>query len=147
MVLAGYLSIVWPWDFYFNMKKSIRYNHSAPQFLVQDVSKSVEFYTKILDFGIDYLSGSPLNYAVVVRNEVYIHLCHHSVLEYIIGPGCAFISVSGVDDIWENIQDKNVQIISPISNQDFGSGVHFRIFSIFDLDKNVLRIGEKIQSE
>jgi predicted enzyme related to lactoylglutathione lyase len=127
------------------MKNSVRYNHSAPQFVVKDVSKSIDFYSGILGFEIDYLSGSPPSYAVVFRDEVFIHLCHQSVLNYIIGPGCAFVSVSGVDEIWKNIQDNNIDIISPISNKDFGSGVYFRVFTIYDLDKNVLRIGEKIQ--
>ena len=132
-------------DYFNNMKHSTRYNHSAPQFVVKNVSKSIEFYTKALDFEIDYLTGSPPSYAVVSRDEVYIHLCHQSVLDYILGPGCIFVSVTGVNEIWQNIQDNNIEIISTISDQDFGSGVHFRIFTIFDLDKNVLRIGEKIQ--
>ena len=132
-------------DYFNNMKHSTRYNHSAPQFVVKNVSKSIEFYTKALDFEIDYLSGSPPSYAAVSRDEVYIHLCHQSVLDYILGPGCIFVSVTGVNEIWQNIQDKDIEIISPISNQDFGSGVHFRIFIIYDPDKNVLRIGEKIQ--
>ena len=125
----------------------MRYNHSASQFAVKNVTKSIEFYSEILSFGIDYVSGSPPGYAVVYRDEVYIHLCNLSIPEYRIGPGCTFISVSGVDKIWENIQDKDIEIISPISNRDFGSGVLFRIFEICDLDKNVLRIGEKIRNK
>jgi predicted enzyme related to lactoylglutathione lyase len=128
------------------MRDSIRFNHSAAQFVVQDVAKSVDFYSEILDFDIDYISGSPPHYAVVFRDDVYIHLCVQDVQNFKIGPGCAFVAVDGVDEFWENIQHKNVEIIFPLANQDYGSAVHFRVFVIYDLDKNVLRIGEKIQT-
>ena len=54
------------------MKPSISYNHIAPQFSVKNVEDSINFYSQILGFGVDYLSGSQPNYAVVFRDEVYI---------------------------------------------------------------------------
>lgn len=128
------------------MRSHIRYNHIAPQFIVKDIAKSVEFYSEILGFGVDYLSGSPPNYAVVFRDEVYIHLCIEKVLGYDIGPGGAFIVVNGIDEIWKNIQNKNIEIVSPLANRDYGFNVHFKVFTICDLDQNVLRIGEKVQT-
>lgn len=128
------------------MRSHIRYNHIAPQFIVKDIAKSVEFYSELLGFGVDYLSGSPPNYAVVFRDEVYIHLCIEKASGYKIGPGGAFIVVNGVDEIWKNIQNKNIEIISPLANQDYGVNVHFKVFTIYDLDQNVLRIGEKIKT-
>jgi catechol 2,3-dioxygenase-like lactoylglutathione lyase family enzyme len=128
------------------LKDPIRYNHAAPQFVVRDVAKSIDYYTEILGFSVDYLSGSPPGYVVIVRDEVYIHLCIQEVQDFRIGPGCAFVSVDNVDEIWKNIQDKDVDIIMPLAHQDYGFAVHFRVFTMYDLDKNVLRIGEKIQT-
>ena len=126
------------------MKPSICYNHNAPQFAVINVTDSINFYSEILGFKVDYLSGSPPNYAVVFRDEVYIHLCLKETQNYNIGPGSVFIVVNGIEKIWEKIQNNHVEIISPLANKDYGSGVKFRVFTIYDLDKNVLRIGEKI---
>jgi len=98
-----------------------------------------------LGFSIDYLSGSPPSYEVVYRDDVYIQLSLQETPGFELGPGCAFISVTGVEEIWERVQKNNVDIIIPLANQDYGSAVHFRVFTIYDLDKNVLRICKQIQ--
>jgi predicted enzyme related to lactoylglutathione lyase len=126
------------------MKPSISYNHIAPQFVVKNVEDSINFYSQILGFKVDYLSGSPPNYAVVFRNEVYIHLCVKEQQDYTVGPGSVFMVVNGIEKIWENIQNSNIEIISPLADQDYSSNAKFKVFTIYDLDKNVLRIGEKI---
>ena len=126
------------------MKQSISYNHIVPQFVVKNVEDSINFYSQIFGFKVDYLSGSPPNYVVVFRDEVYIHLCLKETQNFYIGPGSVFIVVNGIEKIWENVQNNHVEIISPLANQDYGSDVKFRLFTIYDLDKNVLRIGEKI---
>jgi predicted enzyme related to lactoylglutathione lyase len=126
------------------MKDKIRFNHCGPQFIVQDVAKAIDFYSNVLGFGIDYLSGTPSSYAVVYRDDVYIHLCLQETQDFKLGPGCAFIAVSGAEEVWEKVQNNRVDIISPLAYQDYGSAVHFRTFTIYDLDKNVLRVGEQI---
>jgi catechol 2,3-dioxygenase-like lactoylglutathione lyase family enzyme len=128
------------------MSDKIRFNHCGPQFIVQDVAKSIDFYSKVLGFSIDYLSGSPPSYAVVYRDDVYIHLSLQELQDFKLGPGCAFIAVTGVEEIWKKFQKNNVDIIFPLANQDYGSAVHFSVFTIYDLDKNVLRIGKQIQT-
>jgi catechol 2,3-dioxygenase-like lactoylglutathione lyase family enzyme len=45
------------------MTNNVRFNHCGPQFAVESVTKSIEFYSDVLGFGIDYLSGSPPAYA------------------------------------------------------------------------------------
>jgi len=127
------------------MTNNMRFNHCGPQFVVQSVTKSVEFYSDVLGFGVDYLSGSPPDYAVVFRDEVYIHLCHQRVIDYNIGPGASFIAVSGVDRIWQRVQSSGAVVTDPLSDQDYGQGVRFRLFTIKDLDENILRIGEQLR--
>ena len=127
------------------MKDRIRFNHCGPQFVVKDVTRAVSFYKDVLDFKTDYLSGSPPSYAVVFRDNVYIHLCHRETQDFKLGPGCAFIAISGVDGLWKKVNNSGVKILDQLDNQDYGIGVHFRLFSIKEIDQNVLRIGEPIK--
>jgi len=55
-----------------------------------------------------------------------------------------FIVVDEVDRLWAQINSSDVNIIDNISDQDYGSDVRFRVFTITDLDYNVLRIGQKL---
>ncbi len=125
-------------------REKIRFNHCAPQFIVKDVTRSVEFYKNYLGFGIDYLSGSPPGYAVVYRDDVYIHLCLQEAHDFNLGTGCVFIAIKGIDKIWDKVQNTDAEVIDPLAEKDYGQGVHFKIFTIRDPDKNILRIGEKI---
>jgi hypothetical protein len=97
-----------------------------------------------LGFGIDYLSGSPPDYAVVFRDKVYIHLCHQKVVDYNLGQGAVFVVVSSVEKIWQEVQSFGSEVIDPIADQDYRQGVRFKVFTIKDLDENILRIGEKL---
>jgi len=124
----------------------IRYNHCAPQFIVQNVTDAIEFYSKILGFNVDYLSGSPPEYAVVFRDEVYIHLCNPEAHELNPQSGSVFISVTGIEEIWKQVVSLDVKIIKQLSDEDYGSGVKFKTFIIEDPDQNILRIGEPIKN-
>ncbi len=125
--------------------KKIRFNHCAPQFIVQDVARSIEFYKNHLGFDIDYLSGgTPPGYALVYRDDVYIHLCLPETQNFNLGPGCVFIVIRGIDKIWDHIQGSDTEVFDRLAERDFGSDIRFKIFTIKDPDKNILRIGEKI---
>ncbi len=125
------------------MKSEIRFNHAGLQFAVKNVPASVKFYKKVLGFEIDYENGSPVEYAVVFRDEVYIHICLQKNQPYEIGPGCGFVSVSGVEKLWEHVFPSGAEIIQPLTDKDYGHGVLFRDFTIKDSDGNVLRIGQQ----
>jgi hypothetical protein len=109
------------------------------------MNRSLEFYQKYLGFDIDYLSGSPPTYAVVYRDVVHIHLCLQESHGFHLGTGCVFIAVKGIDKIWDQIQSKDVEVIDRLADRDFGSDVRFKLFTVRDQDKNILRIGEKIR--
>lgn len=127
------------------MRHKIKFNHCGSQFVVKNVTRAVRFYRNVLGFKTDYLSGSPPSYAVVFRDDVYIHLCHQETQSFSLGTGCAFIEISGVDALWEIVQNTDAEILDPLDNQDYGIGVHFRLFTVKDIDQNVLRIGEPIK--
>jgi catechol 2,3-dioxygenase-like lactoylglutathione lyase family enzyme len=121
------------------------FDHCSPQFAVQSVTKSIEFYADVLGFSIDYLSGSPPTYAVVFKDDVYIHLCHRRIVDYLLGPGAAFISIKGIDELWPQVQYSEAEIIEALADRDYGEDVRFKIFTIKDLDENIIRIGEQLK--
>lgn len=65
------------------------FTHCAPELPVGDVGASITFYAEVLGFEVDYKSGEPPSYAVVVRDEVYIHLCSPHSLRH---PGSVLLS-------------------------------------------------------
>jgi catechol 2,3-dioxygenase-like lactoylglutathione lyase family enzyme len=127
------------------MKNGARFNHIGPQFSVEDVEKAVGFYAAVLGFGLDYLDGEPPHYAVVFRDEVYIHLSHPQPPDVKPGGGRAFVAVSGIDAIWERARSEAPgSIVQPLENLDYGHEVRFRVFALADPAGNTLRIGEPL---
>jgi predicted enzyme related to lactoylglutathione lyase len=127
------------------MESGVRFNHIGPQFAVDDVGKSVGFYSAVLGFGLDYLDGDPPHYAVVFRDEVYIHLSAPDLQSVRSGAGRAFVAVSGVDAIWERAKSQAPHaIVQPLEDLDYGHEVRFKVFAIADPSGNTLRIGEPL---
>jgi catechol 2,3-dioxygenase-like lactoylglutathione lyase family enzyme len=127
------------------MKNGVRFNHIGPQFAVDDVEKAVGFYAAALGFGLDYLDGEPPHYAVVFRDEVYIHLTQPEPKGVQPGAGRAFVAVSGVDAVWQRARSQAPDsIVQPLEDLDYGPQVRFKVFSISDPAGNTLRIGEPL---
>jgi predicted enzyme related to lactoylglutathione lyase len=126
------------------MSDDVRFTHSGLQLAVKDVEAAVDFYHDVLGFEVDYADGHPVEYAVIYRDDVYIHLCRRKDQEFDLGPGCGFVVVSGVQELWPRIQASRVEVIHPLRRSDYGHGVVFMDFAVWDLDKNVLRIGEPL---
>ena len=123
-----------------------RFNHVAPHFAVRDVSKAVSFYQNVLDFGLDYIDGDPVRYAVVFRDEVYVHLSLSNHPGFDPGGGRAFVAVSGVEHVWERARSEApASVCESLENRDYGHGVRFRGFAVKDPDGNVLRIAEPLK--
>ena len=128
------------------MSVTERFNHVGPQFAVADLERAVGFYAAALGFQLDYLDGQPPHYAVVFRDEVYIHLCLPEPSAFPAGGSRAFVAVSGVDTIWERARLEAPDAIDqPIQDLDYGHGVRFRVFSVSDPAGNTLRIGEPLR--
>ena len=128
------------------MSTNVRFNHVGPQFAVDDVQQAVGFYAAALGFKLDYLDGEPPHYAVVFRDEVYIHLSLSNDPGFNPGCGRAFIAVSGVEYLWEQVRSvAEESICESLEDRDYGHGVRFRGFAIRDLDGNILRIAEPLK--
>jgi predicted enzyme related to lactoylglutathione lyase len=127
------------------MKSGIRFNHMGPQFAVEGVGRAVGFYAAVLGFGLDYLDGEPPHYAVIFRDEVYIHLSHPESPLFVSGAGRAFVAVTGIDKVWKRARSEAPEaIVQPLEDLDYGQEVRFRIFAIADPAGNTLRIGEPL---
>jgi catechol 2,3-dioxygenase-like lactoylglutathione lyase family enzyme len=123
-----------------------RFNHVGPHFAVRDVSRAKSFYQSALGFGLDYIHGDPAEYAVVFRDEVYIHLSLSNHPSFTPGAGRAFVAVSGVEQVWAQVCARaRESVCEPLENRDYSHGVRFRGFAIEDPDGNILRIGEPLK--
>jgi catechol 2,3-dioxygenase-like lactoylglutathione lyase family enzyme len=130
------------------MNSQVRFTHVGPQFSVRDVSKAEAFYLDVLGFGLDYVDGDPATYAVVFRDDVYLHLSVPQDPEFPPGVGRAFMVVNGVDAVWEKARSVAPESIrEPLEDRDYGQDIRFRVFSLTDLEGNTLRIAEPINDE
>ena len=89
-------------------------------FVVKDLAAAIKFYSDVLGFSTDYISESPGTYAVVFRDDVYIHLSVKETKFPFLGPGRVFIVVNEIDDLWKQVTNSKAEIIEPISNKDYG---------------------------
>jgi predicted enzyme related to lactoylglutathione lyase len=128
------------------MANQTSFNHVAPHFAVRDVSRAKSFYQTVLGFGLDYINGEPPQYAVVFRDEVYIHLSLSKDPGFTPGGGRAFIAVSGVEQLWEQVRSAAEEsICESLEDRDYGHSVRFKEFAIRDIDGNILRIAEPLK--
>lgn len=128
------------------MTKQSRFNHVGPHFAVRDVSRAMSFYESALGFGLDYIHGDPAEYAVVFRDEVYIHLSLSNDPSFTPGAGRAFVAVSHVDGVWQQVRSQSKEsVCEPLEDRDYGQGVRFRGFALKDPDGNILRIAEPLK--
>lgn len=96
----------------------------SPQFLVSDIEQSKEFYTKQLGFDISFCYDD--FYCGIAKDDYSIHLKS--------GSPCAeererkkknmdldlVFSVAGIDDLYEDMLQKPVEIIEPLRIMPYG---------------------------
>jgi predicted enzyme related to lactoylglutathione lyase len=109
----------------------------SPQFLVTDIEHSIEFYTKKLGFSLEFFYED--FYAGIIKDGCSIHLKtgkpsieernnkrENNDLDIV-------FSVDGVEDLYEEIVNKSVEIIQPLCDRPYG-----REFYIADPDGYIL---------
>jgi predicted enzyme related to lactoylglutathione lyase len=115
----------------------------SPQFLVTDIERSIEFYTKKLGFEIDFRYEN--FYAGIVRDGFSVHLKSgrtsvserkkkrlNEDLDIVFG-------VSGVDALYNEFVSKKVEIMKPLCDMPYG-----REFYAVDPDGYILAFLESI---
>jgi len=93
----------------------------APQFLVDDLDRAIAYYCDKLGFELDFKYQS--FYASVTRDGFAIHLKHASKLaaerehrkqhEHL----DAYISVSGIRDLFGELEKRGAQVIKPLEER------------------------------
>jgi uncharacterized glyoxalase superfamily protein PhnB len=115
----------------------------SPQFLVTDIEHSIEFYTKKLDFEVDFRYED--FYAGIIKDNYSIHLKsgkpsieeRESKREKI--DLDIIFSVEGVEDLYEELMNKSVEIVQPLCDRPYG-----KEFYIADPDGYILAFLEEV---
>ena len=114
----------------------------SPQFLVADIEHSIEFYTKKLDFEVDFRYED--FYAGIIKDNYSIHLKsgkpsieeRESKRENI--DLDIIFSVEGVEYLYEELMNKSVEIVQPLCDRPYG-----KEFYIADPDGYILAFLEE----
>lgn len=115
----------------------------SPQFLVADIEHSIEFYTKKLDFEVDFRYED--FYAGIIKDNYSIHLKsgkpsieeRESKRENI--DLDIIFSVEGVEYLYEELMNKSVEIVQPLCDRPYG-----KEFYIADPDGYILAFLEEV---
>lgn len=96
----------------------------SPQFLVADIDRSIEFYTKKLGFDIDFRYED--FYAGIVKDGCSIHLkLGNPLIEERKNKrnnedlDIAF-SVDGIEDLYEELSNKPIEFLQPLRDMPYG---------------------------
>ena len=116
---------------------SSKINNMSPQFLVLDIEHSIEFYTKKLGFDLEFRYED--FYAGIKKDGYSIHLKsgkpsieerrrrkENNDLDIV-------FSVDNVEALYQDLQDKKVEIIQPLCERPYG-----KEFYIADPDGYIL---------
>jgi hypothetical protein len=80
--------------------KPTRLQDAAPVFVVEDVTRSVEYVRDALGFRVEFTYGKPACYAGVERDNVLVHLQAASDSKRKPGHGAINVCVSDVDILY-----------------------------------------------
>jgi uncharacterized glyoxalase superfamily protein PhnB len=115
------------------------FSHCASILPVTEMERSLHFYEKQLGFKINFTWNDPVEYAVLKRGEVSIHLskigdCAEQTLER----SMVYIFVYDVDLVYQEFLQKKVLINTPPADQPY----QMREFHLSDPDGHMLSFGK-----
>jgi predicted enzyme related to lactoylglutathione lyase len=114
----------------------------SPQLLVEDIDRSIDFYTKKLGFDIDFRYQD--FYVGISKDGYSIHLkSGNSPIDKRKNRGTdvdldILFSVIGIDDLYREILKESVEIVQPVRDMPYG-----REFYIADPDNNLIAFTEE----
>jgi len=121
----------------------------VPVFLVDDMLATVEYWRDVFGFEVDFVYGDPPSYGSVSRGDAVLNFTlsqppgrRNSVLRS--GPGTgvdAYIIVTDVDDVFEEVRDKGALIRTSPASHDYG----MREFKVEDTNGYIVVFAEEIE--
>jgi catechol 2,3-dioxygenase-like lactoylglutathione lyase family enzyme len=120
-----------------NTTPSFRIKKMSPQFLVTDLERSIEFYTKMLGFDIDFRYED--FYVGIVKDGCSIHLkSGKPYVEERKGKRKnenldIIFSVDDIEDLYREFSGKGCEFVQPLREMPYG-----KEFYIADLDGYVI---------
>ncbi len=115
------------------------FSHCANILPVKDIVRSIEFYKDKLGFEVNFTWNDPVEYAVLKRGDVGIHLSQRE--------GCSdeqptrsaiYIFVYDVDAVYEEFLARKIELPSPPVDQVY----RMREFEVRDPDGHMLTFGK-----
>lgn len=114
-----------------------KYLCSIPILIVNDPTKSRDFYISKLGFKISFEWGEPLTYLGVKRNDVEIHLNASANSPHEAGKATISIITNEVDELFEYCRRNGVETTIEPADREYG----LRDFGVKDIDGNVINFG------
>ena len=125
------------------LRLSYGISHVATVFQVQNLDRSIDFYTKTLSFDVTFTWGDPIDYAVIKMGPIQIHLILTEGNVHPIKPfRSIYIFTRQVDDLYNSWKDKGVSFQAPLTTKPYG----MMDFDVIDPDGHVLTFGQHKQN-
>jgi uncharacterized glyoxalase superfamily protein PhnB len=126
----------------------LRFYHTVPVFLVDDIKAATEYYRDRLGFTIEFLYGEPPTYASVCRDDVSINFSTSNPPGRRngmagAGPGNGtdvYVIVGAIDELYEELKSRNIKLVHDIASYDYG----MREFGIEDPNGYRLLFGQEV---
>lgn len=111
----------------------------APIVAVNDLSRALDFYERVLGFKIAWQSGEPATLASVCRDGVELNLTESG---FVLGgmPSRMYIRIAGVEAYYNHLVTAGVEPEIPLAARPYG----MRDFRIVDPSGNELSFGEPV---
>ena len=113
---------------------------SAAVLPVDNLAATLEFYEEKLGFKAVYTYGDPPHYAILMRDEVSIHMAEREDTTTEIQPCSVYIYVTDVDAIYKEYKSKKLEMFLPPEDQGYG----MREFEVPDINGHFLTFGQRI---
>jgi DNA-binding MarR family transcriptional regulator/catechol 2,3-dioxygenase-like lactoylglutathione lyase family enzyme len=113
---------------------------SSTVFHVSSLSKSLDFYSRVLGFAIEFRHGAPETYAGLSWRGVHLHLSSAYPYKNNTGHGNIYIFCGEVDRLYEELDSAGVEFYSRIHDREY----RMRDFAIKDLDGNQIGFGAPV---
>ncbi|MBS0030970.1 VOC family protein [Chitinophaga sp. 22321] len=123
------------------MTRNTTCNLVFPTLLVEDITRSVDFYTGQLGFTLRFTWGEPLSYAGIGLGNTTIHLAKGS--PFIKGYSEVNFIIDDANEQYQFHRANGVEIVEPIDDREYG----IRDYKVKDLDGNYLGFGHYIYNQ